>query len=124
MRPTGLLSGGNQQKVVVARALAGSPKVIIADEPTQGVDAEARAAIHRSLFRATAEGTSVVAVCSDFDELFEIADRIVVLCNGRVVLDRPRNSITPEQLMAASLGIHDEAEAPPETGFRTKKGHL
>jgi ABC-type sugar transport system ATPase subunit len=105
-RHAALLSGGNQQKLVVGRALSRSAKVVIADEPTQGVDASARGAIHAALAAAAAEGRAVVAVCSEFEELFEISDRIVVVRDGRVVLDRPRNVTTQDEVLAASLGSH------------------
>jgi ribose transport system ATP-binding protein len=103
-RPAALLSGGNQQKLIVGRALSRAAKVVIADEPTQGVDASARGAIHAALLTAAAHGAGVVAVCSEFEELFEISDRIVVLCDGRVVLDRPRDAVSPGEVLAASLG--------------------
>jgi ribose transport system ATP-binding protein len=103
-RPAALLSGGNQQKLIVGRALSRAAKVVIADEPTQGVDASARGAIHAALVTAAAHGAGVVAVCSEFEELFEISDRIVVLCDGRVVLDRPRDAVSPGEVLAASLG--------------------
>jgi ABC-type sugar transport system ATPase subunit len=110
-RPAGLLSGGNQQKLVVGRALSRTRVVVVADEPTQGVDASARGAIHAALLDAAADGAGVVAVCSEFEELFEISDRIVVLCDGRVVLDRPRHELTPAEVLAASLG---SAHHPPD----------
>jgi ABC-type sugar transport system ATPase subunit len=115
-RPAGLLSGGNQQKLVVARTLARTRVVVVADEPTQGVDASARGAIHAALFDAAADGAGIVAVCSEFEELFEISDRIVVLCDGRIVLDRPRNQLTPGAVLAASLGSAVPAgDDPPGT---------
>ncbi|WP_161605264.1 ATP-binding cassette domain-containing protein [Pimelobacter simplex] len=113
-KQAGLLSGGNQQKVVVARALAGRPQVVVADEPTQGVDASARAAIHEALAAAAAEGTAVVAVCSEFEEIFALADRIVVLYDGRVVLDRPCAATTPDEVLAASLGSSASPDAPTD----------
>ncbi len=103
-RLAGLLSGGNQQKLVVGRALSRAAKLVIADEPTQGVDASARGAIHAALVTAAAEGAGVLVVCSEFEELFEISDRIVVICDGQVVLDRPRDAVGPAEVLAASLG--------------------
>ncbi|WP_020392074.1 ATP-binding cassette domain-containing protein [Kribbella catacumbae] len=103
-RPAALLSGGNQQKLVVGRALARGARLVVADEPTQGVDASARAAIHAALAEAAAAGSAVVAVCSEFDELFEISDRVVVLRDGRIVLDRPVGDVTQDEVLAASLG--------------------
>jgi ABC-type sugar transport system ATPase subunit len=101
-----LLSGGNQQKLVVGRALSRGGTVLVADEPTQGVDAAARGAIHATLLAAAARGAAIVAVFSEFEELFEISDRIVVLCDGRIVLDRPRGDINAADILAASLGAH------------------
>lgn len=103
-----LLSGGNQQKLVVGRALSKDAKVVVADEPTQGVDASARGAIHAALAEAAARGSAVVAVCSEFEELFEISDRVVVLRDGRVVLDRPTSRVAQDEVLAASLGSHFE----------------
>ncbi|MBM7520435.1 sugar ABC transporter ATP-binding protein [Nocardioides nitrophenolicus] len=112
-KQAGLLSGGNQQKVAVARALAGRPRVVIADEPTQGVDAAARSAIHDALVASAEEGTAVLVVCSEFEELFALADRIVVLYDGRVVLDRHCSATTPDEVLAASLGATAPAAVPP-----------
>ncbi|WP_037361797.1 ATP-binding cassette domain-containing protein [Amycolatopsis orientalis] len=111
-RPAALLSGGNQQKLVVGRALSRGAKLVIADEPTQGVDASARGAIHAALAEAAAKGSAVVAVCSEFDELFEISDRVVVLRDGRIVLDRPVGDVTPDEVLAASLGSDLEEALP------------
>jgi ribose transport system ATP-binding protein len=84
------LSGGNQQKVIVARAMARNPKVLLLDEPTQGVDVGARADIYGHIGRAVDAGSAVVLVSSDFDELVHLADRVVVLGGGRIVDERLR----------------------------------
>jgi ribose transport system ATP-binding protein len=84
------LSGGNQQKVIVARAMARDPKILLLDEPTQGVDVGARADIYGHIARAIERGSAVILVSSDFDELVHLADRVVVLGGGRVVAERPR----------------------------------
>lgn len=119
-RLAGLLSGGNQQKLVVGRALSHKSKVVIADEPTQGVDARARGAIHGALATAAAEGSAIVAVCSEFEELFEISDRIVVVCDGQIVLDRPANAVTQDEVLAASLGA--ATPLAPTTSTSTSEG--
>ena len=85
--PLAALSGGNQQKVIVARWLRANPRVILLDEPSQGVDAVARDEIH-ALVRAAAEkGAAVVVVSSDLEELEQLSDRVVVLHGGRIVDD-------------------------------------
>jgi ribose transport system ATP-binding protein len=84
------LSGGNQQKVIVARAMARNPKVLLLDEPTQGVDVGARADIYGHIARAIEGGSAVILVSSDFDELVHLADRVVVLAGGRVAAERER----------------------------------
>jgi ABC-type sugar transport system ATPase subunit len=114
-RHAALLSGGNQQKLVVGRALSRKAKVIVADEPTQGVDASARGAIHAALASAAAEGSAVIAVCSEFEELFELCDRVVVVRDGAVVLDRPIAQVSQDEVLASSLGSHlpDSVEENP-----------
>lgn len=82
------LSGGNQQKVVLARWLERQPIVLLLDEPTQGVDIVARAAIHNMIRDATAAGACALLVSSDIDELVQMSSRIVVLCDGRVAGER------------------------------------
>ena len=80
----GTLSGGNQQKVVVARWLSRNPRVLLLDEPTQGVDVNARAEIYQLISNAVGQGCSVLLVTSDFEELSRVADRAIVLRGGRV----------------------------------------
>jgi ribose transport system ATP-binding protein len=79
------LSGGNQQKVVMARTMRAKPRVLILDEPTQGVDVGAKAAIHQIVKDATAAGTAVLAISTDSDELLALCDRVLVLVQGRSV---------------------------------------
>src|SRR4051794_20636173 len=105
------LSGGNQQKVVLARWLRQKPKVLVLDEPTQGVDVGAKADIHVLVEEAAAEGTAVVVVSTDHGELTRLAERVVVLRNGRVadVLRRPH--IDPDRITAATIGQSKGAAA-------------
>ena len=79
----GLLSGGNQQKTVVARCLFAKPKVLIFDEPTQGVDIGAKAEIHRLIREYVADGGSAIVISSETPELLTLCDRIVVMRQGR-----------------------------------------
>jgi ribose transport system ATP-binding protein/rhamnose transport system ATP-binding protein len=81
----GNLSGGNQQKVLLAKWLAVGPKLLIVDEPTRGVDVGARAELYRSLRALKAEGMALLVVSSDLPEVLTLADRIVVMAEGRTV---------------------------------------
>jgi ribose transport system ATP-binding protein len=96
--PFATLSGGNQQKVIVARWLAHRPILLLLDEPTQGVDVQARAEIYGLVRRAAEAGTSVVVVASDFEELAHVVDRAIVLRDGSVV-----GSLDGRQITAARL---------------------
>ncbi len=100
----GALSGGNQQKVAVARWLATNPKVLILDEPTQGVDVGAKSEIHRIVRHLAAQGLAVIMISSDLPEILGMSDRIGVMRAGRLagILDGP--SATAHSVMAAALG--------------------
>ncbi len=94
----GTLSGGNQQKVVLARWLRRQPKVLLLDEPTHGVDVGARSEIYELVSQAVAQGCSVLLVTSDFEELASVADRVIVLTNGRVSTELRSPGIEPAHL--------------------------
>ena len=94
----GTLSGGNQQKVVLARWLRREPTVLLLDEPTHGVDVGARAEIYELVSDAVRQGCSVLLVSSDFEELASVADRVIVLNNGRVTAELHAPNIEPARL--------------------------
>jgi ribose transport system ATP-binding protein len=96
--PIGSLSGGNQQKVVLARWLRRDPRVVLLDEPTQGVDVRARAEIYQLIATASRSGTAVLFVSSDFDELVTVCDSIAVLRSGRLVTVVPAASLDAVKL--------------------------
>lgn len=102
-QPVGQLSGGNQQKVVLARWLLTRPAVLILDEPTRGVDVASKAEIHRIVRRLADDGTAVVMINSDLAEVMEHADRIVVFRAGRVAAEFDPREATPESVAAAAL---------------------
>ncbi len=93
------LSGGNQQKVVFAKALMSNPKVFLCDEPTQAVDVMTRSEIHELLRRCAERGSTVVYVTSDLKEMLEIADSIVIIANGRSWEQLDNNNLTSEQVL-------------------------
>ena len=96
----GNLSGGNQQKVVLAKWLATQPEVLIFDEPTRGIDVGARAEIYQIMNRLAAEGKTILMISSDMEELIGMADRIVVLREGLQQGVLNKNDITPEAVLA------------------------
>jgi rhamnose transport system ATP-binding protein len=101
--PAGSLSGGNQQKVSLARWLATKPRVLILDEPTQGVDIGAKAEIHRIIRRLAGEGLAVLLISSDLPEVLGMSDRIGVMRGGRLAGVLPGGSDAHE-VMALALG--------------------
>jgi ribose transport system ATP-binding protein len=97
-QPMATLSGGNQQKVIVARWLRREPKVLLLDEPTQGVDVNARAEIYALVRNAVAAGCSVLVVTSDFEELSHVSDRVLVLAGGTITAELNAPDIEPARL--------------------------
>ena len=95
----GNLSGGNQQKVVLARWLALRPKVLIVDEPTRGIDVGAKVEVHNLLFQMAAAGIAIIVISSELPEVLALADRIVTMREGRVTGEVMRSDATQEKLM-------------------------
>ena len=110
------LSGGNAQRVVVARELMNEPQLVVADEPTQGVDRTGRTAIHTLLREYAAAGGTVLLVSSDFEELQELADRLYVIVDGHVVASEPATA-DYSRLLSLASGL-------PDTTSATQKGTL
>jgi ribose transport system ATP-binding protein len=98
----GRLSGGNQQKVVIARWLATKPKVLILDEPTRGVDVGARAEIHRLIRNLAADGMAVLVISSEPEELPDMCDRVLVMAEGAIVGELAGEQLTRQRIIAAS----------------------
>ncbi|MGW1103963.1 sugar ABC transporter ATP-binding protein [Streptomyces sp. NPDC002540] len=107
----GVLSGGNQQKVVLAKWLATEPSVLIVDEPTRGIDVGTKAEVHRLLSSLAADGLAVLMISSDLPEVIGMADRVLVMREGRLVAELPRGGATEETVMAAATGVGGRAAA-------------
>lgn len=105
----GTLSGGNQQKVVIAKWLATKPKVIILDEPTKGIDIGSKAAVHAFMSELAAQGLSVIMVSSEIPEIMGMSDRVIVMREGRIVGRFERADLTAEKLVRAAAGIVEAA---------------
>jgi rhamnose transport system ATP-binding protein len=102
--PVGRLSGGNQQKVVLAKWLSTDPAVLIVDEPTRGIDVGTKAEVHRLLSDLAARGVAVLMVSSDLPEVLGMADRVLVMREGRLVAELARADATDEAVMRAATG--------------------
>jgi len=96
------LSGGNQQKVVLAKWLSTKPKVLIMDEPTRGIDVGAKAEVHALMSRLAQEGIGILMISSELPEIIGMSDRVIVMCQGRVTgeLERDGSSDMQEKIMA------------------------
>ena len=98
------LSGGNQQKVVLAKWLASNPKVLILDEPTRGIDVGAKAEVHALMTRLAQAGMGIIMISSELPEILGMSDRIVVMHEGRVAAIMDRAEATQEEIMAYASG--------------------
>ena len=101
----GDLSGGNQQKVVIAKWLATHPRILILDEPTKGIDIGSKAAVHEFMSELAAEGLAVILISSELPEIMGMADRILVMYEGRVAGEFKRGAASAEEIVAAASGI-------------------
>ncbi|WP_404804826.1 sugar ABC transporter ATP-binding protein [Microbispora sitophila] len=99
-----VLSGGNQQKVVLGKWLSTRPQVLIVDEPTRGIDVGTKAEVHRLLSELAADGMAVLMISSDLPEVLGMADRVLVMQEGRLIAEIPRDRATEESVMAAATG--------------------
>lgn len=101
----GQLSGGNQQKVVIGKWLATQPRVIIMDEPTKGIDVGAKAAVHRFMSELVERGMAVILVSSELPEVMHMADRILVMREGRLVGEFAASQASQEDIVARAAGV-------------------
>jgi rhamnose transport system ATP-binding protein len=102
--PVAQLSGGNQQKVVLAKWLSTRPKVLVVDEPTRGIDVGTKAEVHRLMSDLAADGVAVLMVSSELPEVLGMADRVLVMREGRLVAEIPRADADSEAVMRAATG--------------------
>ena len=99
----GLLSGGNQQKVAIAKGLMTRPDVLILDEPTRGIDVGAKKEIYQLINKFKEEGMSIIIVSSDMPEIIGMSDRVLVMNNGEIRAEYLRNEVTQEKLLTAAI---------------------
>jgi ribose transport system ATP-binding protein len=111
-QPVGLLSGGNQQKVVFGKWLARGPGVFILDEPTRGVDVGAKAEIYALMDRLAGQGVAILMISSDLEEVLGMSDRVLVLHEGRLAGELTRAGLTEEAVMHLATGGNSNSEAP------------
>ena len=101
------LSGGNQQKVVLAKWVATEPRVLIMDEPTRGIDIGAKAEIHALMTRLVGQGLAILMISSELPEVLGMSDRVLVMRGGRIVRSFDRRQATPDAVGAAMTAVAD-----------------
>ena len=99
------LSGGNQQKVVIAKWLALHPKILLMDEPTRGIDIGAKAEVHGLMHQLAADGVAILMISSELPEIVHMSDRVLVMRQGRIAGELPRAGATQEAIMAMATGV-------------------
>lgn len=110
----GNLSGGNQQKIVIAKWLSMRPSVLIVDEPTRGIDVGSKSEIHKLLRELASQGLAVVVISSEMPEVLHVSDRIIAMYSGRVMRTFGKDEVTEDSLIQAISGITRTDEASPE----------
>jgi rhamnose transport system ATP-binding protein len=115
-QPASALSGGNQQKVVLAKWLATEPRVLILDEPTRGIDIGAKVEVHRIISELAASGLAILLISSDLPEVLAMSDRIIVLHEGRITAEIARAAASEETVMVAATGQGGAAQPGPTNG--------
>ncbi len=102
-RPIRLFSGGNQQKAIIARWIAAGTQVLLFDEPTRGIDIGAKAEIYALIERLAAEGKSVIVVSSELPEILRLADRVLVMRQGRIAAELGREELSEQAIVAHAV---------------------
>jgi simple sugar transport system ATP-binding protein len=106
---TGTLSGGNLQKALLAREIARDPKILLAAQPTRGIDVGATEFIHGQFLALRERGGAVLLISEDLEELFQLSDRIAVMYRGRILADIPAAEATVERVGLYMAGVEDRA---------------
>lgn len=106
------LSGGNQQKVLFCRWLIDTPKVLILDEPTRGIDIATKMEIHEYIMDLAKSGVAVIVISSDMSEIMSVSDRLIVMYRGKIVSEFDRKDITEQGVLSAALGLVQEEAMP------------
>lgn len=109
--PVGALSGGNQQKVVIAKWLTRRPRILLLNDPTRGIDVGTKQEIYQLLRRLAEEGSAILFYSTDYDELIGCCDRVLVLYDGRIVKELAGGEITERALISSALNVQTEPEA-------------
>jgi rhamnose transport system ATP-binding protein len=107
--PVSNLSGGNQQKVVLAKWLSRNPKILIVDEPTRGIDVATKQEVHRQLLSLATEGVAVLMISSELPEVLHVAGRILVMREGRLVAELDHAEATEHAIIAIATGANEGA---------------
>ncbi|MER8733623.1 ATP-binding cassette domain-containing protein [Mesorhizobium sp. M0018] len=123
-QPVKELSGGNQQKVVLAKWLRTEPRVLILDEPTQGIDVGTKAEVHAMVADLAAQGMAIILISSEMPELIGMCDRIIVLREGHRTAEFARGEATQEKVLEAATKAGESADAAQATGEEKRKGPL
>jgi rhamnose transport system ATP-binding protein len=110
-QPIGELSGGNQQKAILARWLLTDPSVLILDEPTRGIDIGVKAEFYDRIGELAASGRAILLISSELPELLALCDRVLVMAEGRLTADLPRATASQESIMHAAVPRSSVSEA-------------
>jgi len=111
--PLSGLSGGNQQKVVIAKWLGLNPRIVILDEPTKGIDVGAKQAVYQLIAEMVEQGLAVILVSSELPEVTHLAHRVIVMRRGRRVAEFAHGALDAEAIVAAASGLRHAGEAEP-----------
>ena len=119
--PVSRLSGGNQQKVVLAKSLAREPQILLLDEPTRGIDVGAKSEIYRLIDDLAKEGKAILLISSELEEVLSMSDRVVVMREGRITGEFDRSEANQEAVMTAATG-GENRPTPDGSGEEASQG--